>query len=329
MTRFLTLIKRVRLVAVAIALAAAAVLAASIWRSAAFRQGAKAEMKQQFYARVRDGVGREVTLATRGSAPGQIRAAVNSVASFIDRRSGVKLSEATRNRLAAMEERVQAGTARRITVSELSAAMNATVLERLSALSDQDIAHVDDVLRGFNAPDIPKNFSRDFHLPGGVVFIGTHSEKTQERLKAVRDQLGTPIGDVFTGMARKFVTERIEERAHYLSEAIPEQFGSLWDTVNDREVGEPAGGIDPLQAVLIAYSVVSDDSLSDGETHLGQRMESHRKNATELIGKPYPAPAGHHAYGVNGYLFSSPLDVVFDEQTVNRLLNRIEERSAR
>lgn len=327
--KFPSMLTRVRLAAVAIALSAAAVLAASVWRSAAFRQGAKAEMRQQFYARVRDGVGREVTLAKRDVTPGQVRAAVNSVVNFIGRRSGVKLSEATRDRLAAMEERALLGTARRLTASELGEAMNATILERLSALSDQDIAHVDDVLRGFNAPDMPKGFDRDFHLPGGVVFIGTPPAKTQERLKAVRDQLGTPAGDVFTGMARKFVRESVEGRARYLSEAIPEQFGGMWDIVNDKEGSAPGGGIDPLQAVLIAYSVVSDDYLSDGETGMAKHMSSHQKTITDLLGKPYPTPAGHHAYGVNGYLFSSPLDVIFDEQTLNRLLARIEERSAR
>jgi hypothetical protein len=329
MTKFLTPIKRIRFVAVTITLAAAVALAASIWHSAAFQQDAKAKMKQQFYARVRDGVGSEVELAKRNSAHGQIRAAVNSVTNFIDKRSGVRLSEATKNRLAAMEERVQNGAARRLTASELGGALNAILLERLSKLSDQEIAHVDDALRGFNAPEMPKNFDRDFHLPGGVVFIGTPPEKTQERLRAVRDQLSTPAGAVFTGMARKFVVERVEERARYLSGAIPEQFGSLWDTTYDKEIGEPSGGVSPLQAVFIAYSVVSDDYMTDSATHLAQYMAGREKSLTELTGKPYPAPDGHRAYGVNGYLFSSPLDIVFDEQTVNRLLDRIEERSAR
>ncbi|HWW75525.1 MAG TPA: hypothetical protein VNZ44_09015 [Pyrinomonadaceae bacterium] len=56
-------------------------------------------------------------------------------------------------------------------------------------------------------------------------------------------------------------------------------------------------------------------------------MEADRKDRTESLGQPYPSPDGHHSYGVNGYLFSSPLDLFFDEQTVNRLLDGFEKRA--
>jgi hypothetical protein len=53
-------------------------------------------------------------------------------------------------------------------------------------------------------------------------------------------------------------------------------------------------------------------------------MNIHREAMTEDPGHPFPSPDGHRAYGVNGYLFSSPLDLMFDEQTVNHLLDSIE-----
>ena len=326
--RYVALLKRVRYALVMPVLGCAVIVTAGLWRSSAVRYTDKATLKQQFNARVRDGVGREVAVAKRGDSSGQIHAAVNSVARFIEKRSGVKLSEAIKSRLAVMEERAQSGASGRLTINELSHAINATALERLSALSDADLAHVDDTLRGFNAPDLPKNFDRAFKLPGGIVFIATPSEKTTARLKAVRDQLASPSGEIFEGMARRIVRERVQNRAQYLSEAVPEQFGNMWDVSNDRENDAADGGITPLQAFLVAYSLVSDDYLSDSQDSLNRRMKGHQASLAEASGRQYPGPAGHYAYGVNGYLFSSPLDLMFDEQTVNRLLDRIEGSSA-
>ncbi|HZG51547.1 MAG TPA: hypothetical protein VEZ40_05360 [Pyrinomonadaceae bacterium] len=320
--------KRVRYVVVMLIAGCAAVLMTSVWRSSAVKDTDKITTNHEFHLRVRDGVGREVELPARGNSSGQIRAAVNSVATFIERRSGVRLSGATKNRLSEIEELALSGTARPLTSDELSDLITATVLERLSVLSEQEIAHVDDTLRGFKAPSLPRGFNRNFKLPGGIVFAGTPSEKTITRLKAVRDQLGTPAGDVFQGLARGFVKDRVQGRARYLSKSVPEKFGNMWDTVNDREGAAADGGITPLQAVLIAYSLASDDYLSDDEISLGRRMKSLQATATRISGEPYPDPSGHRAYGVNGYLFSSPLDVVFDEQIINRLFDGIEKKWA-
>jgi hypothetical protein len=53
-------------------------------------------------------------------------------------------------------------------------------------------------------------------------------------------------------------------------------------------------------------------------------MKLKRDDWAEKLGRPFPSPEGHRAYGVNGYIFSSPLDLFFNEQAVNRLLDRIE-----
>ncbi|MDQ1557865.1 MAG: hypothetical protein QOD32_925 [Pyrinomonadaceae bacterium] len=325
LTKYISLRRYMRYVVAALVIACAA-LTVTAWRSSALKDSDKVASKRQFHARVREGVGREVVLPASGSSFGQVHASVNSVANFIERRSGVQVSGATKNRLAAMEESALNGAQRRFTVSELSDAIAGITLDRLATLSDQDISRVDDRLRGFNAPHLPKNFSRDFKLPGGIVFIGTPPDKTEARLRAVRDQLATPSGDVFRGMTRKFVKERVQNRAQYLSEAIPEKFGNMWDTINDEERSTANGGITPLQAVLITYSLASDDYLSDNEAALEKRMRDAQKSLAKLTGQPYPSPDGHRAYGVNGYIFSSPLDIILDEQLVNRLLDRLEER---
>ncbi len=252
-----TLLRRSGYAFATLGLLCAAVIAAGAWRSSAFGKDEKAEGRRKYAARIRDGVGREVELA-RGDSPGQIRREVNSATEFIERRSGVSVGEATKNRLVALEESVRSGGARRLTVAAFSAALSATVLERFASLTDQDIAHMDDTLRGFNAP------------------------------------------------------------------GVPEQFGNLWDVANDRESDAAEAGFTPLQAFLVAYSLVSNDALDYSQANLSKWMNLRRETRTEDPGRPFPSPDGHRAYGVNGYLFSSPLDLFFDERAVNRLLDRVE-----
>jgi len=301
----------------------AAVIAVGVWRSSADKKDEKAEGKRRYNARLRDGVGREVESAG-GNSPAQIRRAVDSVTKFIERRSGVSVSEATKNRLAALEERVQSGNGRRLTVNAFSASLSATVLERLASLNDEQIAHVDDTLRGFNAPDIPKNFHRTFQLPMGYASTLVPPEKTIGRLKAVRDQLGTPGGEVVAGMITQTVQYNVRGCAQNLAEAVPEQFGNLWDVANERESDAADAGFTPLQAFLVAYSFISKDPLDYSQANLSKAMNITRESRSERLKQPFPSPEGHRAYGVNGYLSSSPLDLFFDEPTVNRFLDRVE-----
>lgn len=198
------------------------------------------------------------------------------------------------------------------------------MLERFSSLTDRELAGMDETLRGFNGPDMPENFQRNLQLPQGYVFIGVPPEKTIGGLKAVRDQLNSPARDVFAGIFREKVLYNVEGKAQNLARAAPGQFGNLWEVAVGRESCAVDAGFTPLQAFLFAYSLVSNDALDYSQANLSRKMKTKRDSRTESLGRPYPSPDGHRAYGVNGYLFSSPLDLFFDEQTVNRLLDRIE-----
>jgi hypothetical protein len=325
-----SLLKRTGYTLVALALLCAAVLGVSAWRQSRYvralapsSQEEKAEARRKYNARVRDGVGREVELAN-GSSSAQIRVAVNSVANFVERRSGVSLGQATKERLAALEGKVHSGNGRRLTLDTFSVALSETLLERFSSLTDEEIAHMDKALRGFSAPDMPEKVDRSFKLPQGFVSIGIPPEKNIGRLKVMRDQLKTPARDLWADMFREKVLYNVRGKAQNLAEAVPEQFGNLWDTVSGREGNGAAAGFTPLQAFLFAYSLVSDDRLDYGQPTLRKSMEAKQKDWEKELRQPFPSPDGQHAYGVNGYFFSSPLDLFFDEQNVNRLLDRIE-----
>jgi hypothetical protein len=182
---------------------------------------------------------------------------------------------------------------------------------------------MDDTLRGFNAPDMPKNYSRTYQLPQGYASLGIPPEKTISRMKAVRDQLGTPFGEPIAGLFTQTVHYHVRGKVQNLAEAVPEQFGNLWDVANDRESAAADAGFTPLQAFLVAYSMVSNDPMDYSQAHLSKWMNMNRDASAKSFGH-FPSPEGHRAYGVNGYLFSTPLDLFFDEQTVNRLLDRVE-----
>jgi len=323
------LLRRLGYTLVALGLLCAAVLVTSAWRSSRYvradapTEEERAAARRKYNARVRDGVGREVELA-RGGSPAQVRRSVESVAKFVERRSGVGLGEATKNRLAALEERVQSGDGRRLSLEAFSAALSATVLERFSSLTDEEIARMDETLRGFNAPDMPQGFSRSFQLPGGYVSMGIPPETTIGRLKSVRDQLNTPARDVFAGMFREKALYNVRGKAQNLAGAVPEQFGNLWDVAHGRESSAADAGLTPLQAFLFAYSLMSNDGLDYSQANLSKSMRLKRDEWAEKLSRPFPSHDGHRAYGVNGYLFSTPLDLFFNQQTIDRLLDRIE-----
>jgi hypothetical protein len=43
-------------------------------------------------------------------------------------------------------------------------------------------------------------------------------------------------------------------------------------------------------------------------------------------GKQYPDSEQYKAYGPNGYLYSSPVDILFDEKTSLRFLDKTQEK---
>lgn len=324
MKHLLFLFRRARFFLLALAVLGLMVAAVSLWRSSALQADKQAEGKRQYRARIRDGVGREVQFASPGDPSGVIRASVNSVDNFIFKRSGIKLSGPTKTRLAEMEQRTLNGSTRRLRISELNEVLTSTAFERLGRLTDEEILHVDDALRGFNAPDLPRRFERrDIHLPGRSVLIS--SAKVVDQLKAMRDQTNTPLGEVLKAATHREIQNNVHRQIRDLSEAVPEEFIGAWDTTNDRD-GDM--GVTPLQAVLIAYSVASSDLLCDSETNLTKYMKGLQGGFARLLGEKYPSPEGHFAFGVNGYIASTPLDLVFDDQTINLMLDHIQERSA-
>jgi hypothetical protein len=98
----LNVLRRRRLVAIAVLGSCAGIAALGIWRVGGSpltnAAGAQSE-KQKFQERVRKGVGSEVRFSTAKDSEDDIRASIESVARFIHSRSSMTMSEETKEGL--------------------------------------------------------------------------------------------------------------------------------------------------------------------------------------------------------------------------------------
>ena len=299
----------------------AVIAGTNLWNSSATDKGA-GNGRRQYVARLRDGVG-ELRLPPADSSPGQIRASVNHLAHYIGKRSGLRLSGAAKDRLAAMEERTLAGGARRVSAGELDLILTQVIVERVASLTDQEIDQAVESLRGFNSPDLPAAYRRRPNISFRASWGGPKATaEVVEQAKSFREQARR--GDAtFTLLLRGFVSKEIETRARLLNEAAPAQFPQ-------GSAGSPSSTqLTPAQALLVAYSVVSDDYLLDTEANHEKNLRLTHDARAKLAGGYYPGHEGRFAYGDNGYLHASPVGLFLDESSVARLLQLVEERGAR
>jgi hypothetical protein len=308
--------RRVRFIATIIALTSGSAIGVSLWRSAAVRINSTTDGKQKFMAGVREGVGKEVRLVRHGDDTKSVRASVESLSQFMSKRSSVDLPGQTKSRLADMETRTLAGASRRITADELSEILAATAIERIAVSTDEEINRAVETMRGFDAPDLPASFrnTRTHARLRASVASNISPENLAFQIRAVRSADFASRALIKIAIKRTVATE-VQKRTRYLSEAVPEQFGAV-----------ASEGYSPLQAVLIAYASASDDPLAGSTDDLQTRMKSLHDGIERLTGRHYPGSDGRFAYGPNGYIFSSPLDIVLDEVTVNLLLDHFDER---
>jgi hypothetical protein len=117
---------------------------------------------------------------------------------------------------------------------------------------------------------------------------------------------------IIAATVRRNVLNELGRRAADFADAMPDRWG---DAVVD--------GLTPVQALLVVYSAASDDNLAFRTEEL-RAAATRRLDAETLRKRGEPT-----AFGRNGMVFSSPLELAFDPATMSRLLGGLEERSAR
>jgi hypothetical protein len=302
--------QRASYLAVALILTSVVVLVRP-WKSSAIQTSGAAE----FRLRLQDGLGSEIRFARPNASAEDVRAAVYSLGSFIYNRSGVEMSASLRDRLTIMESDVLNGSSRRVSVGELEGALTDTVLERLATLSDLEIeSAAKSSLR--TIPDLVHPNKADNVLLRANGSGGASLDSFISQAKAFRDRSKTP-DESLRRIVSSAISHEVDARLRAFSAAIPAQWGDVWDS-----------GIMPSQCFLIAYSVASDDLLCDSQLNLQKSMDTLNQRHIQKYGVGY-SPAGRSAYGTKGYIYSSPLETIFNDLTVSRMLDRIRERGVR
>lgn len=280
-----------RFVAVSGFLVCVGITSIGIWRATAGQKqqlsdGAKRSVLQA----IRKGLGHEVYFATNGHSTQQILASVQSVDSFIQARSDMRMSKETKERLASMEREALTDASRRIHAEDLSIALADTLTERFSELTDQDIDNVAKTTQRSNELLVLRKNGDHAASPEGFVAIAKGlREQSRRGDKATRDALLTAIN------------KQLADRLELFQQATPEKFSHGKDE-----------GLTPLQALVVTYSIAADDDLA------GSRQEINRAalsgtNATRAKG-----------FGSNGRIFSSPIKLLFNKKTMTGLLERLE-----
>lgn len=287
--------------------------------------------EEEFHQRVRNALA-ELNFSTENS-PIDINKTTNNLANFIYYRSGIQLSQTNKDSLSLIEQKAQAKS-KKIPQAQLADILTTVASEKLVTLSDSDIDAMADSLRGFNTPEVSANFpslrmavklrSSGEGRMEPASFIAHLKEartdeinyKAQVTTGATVKGFGSSVKVPFEKMAlRARLNTEIRERSDYLAASSPDFFN-----------GSTNNNLTPTQAILLTYSIITNDMLAGNQSELQSKMNELQQIIAQHWGRSFPNPQNHHAYGVNGYLFSTPTNLLFDDATVARVLNFIEEK---
>jgi hypothetical protein len=250
------------------------------------------------------GVGSAVTIATN---PSSVAQSVNTVASFVSSRSGVVMSATVSSRLQDLETRTINGQLHRLTPSQVAGVLSDSLHERLASVTDNQIEFM--AYNSFRVWTDARNLP--YWSPQVLLRKSSGGIKDQptffQKAKEYRDS-STAEALVYRSQAPGMIADDLQKRFAELQTEV-----SAWAS-ND---------LSPIQAYVLAYSLVSDDDLAFS---LSQQLDMMQKIENRLFaahGVPRSA-AGRRPFGDNGYLYSSPVGTFYDDQIVNKFLNRLE-----
>ncbi len=270
-----------------------------------------ADVGEVHKARIKQGLG-EIKFST-SSAENKIAASVKSLSKFMEDRSGVVINPDAQQVLISQEQEFRSNNSTGISLSDLGELVYETVLERASKLNEQETASAIESWKGFNHPDLPESYKKGrsrIKLRASGVFIST--DELSNFLSALKRGNGE-IPEFYLSFIKREIIERTENKYKSLSELLPEQFPPSEQNVS------------PFNSMLLAYSIIADDSFAGSMDGLTREMNSvHEWKKSRNI--KYPSPNGFKAYGPNGYKYSSPTDLLLDDNGVNIFLNKLQNK---
>lgn len=283
--------------------------------------------EDEFHQGVRNALA-EINLSTSNNL-NAINSSSDNLANFIYYRSGVQLNQKNKDSLSQTEQNALEQSTR-VSQGQLTQILTDVSFEKLVTLSDSQISAMSETLRGFNSADLSpvfidgRRFVRLRSTGEGTMDPAYFENKLKEQRNSEIDYQNrlnsgatTSYSDKIRHVAlSKQINKQISTRASYLAAASPDFFD-----------GSPNNDMTPMQAMLLTYSVVTNDMLIGNQMELQQKMSIRQQDISNFWGQQYPSPAGSHAYGDNGYIFSTPLSLLLDDAATTRIINLIKERS--
>lgn len=252
----------------------------------------------------------QIEFPANRSSEDEIKRSVESIDNFLYSRSNIRLSETVKTRLIAAERQVALSANSRLTSDQLIDILTDVALKRLRSLTEDDIRKakatyeksyiVDGSYAGFTWQQInlsPTDFEKNLR-------------RLSQQSKSNNRELRNTVRKLIAGTSPE---SGVNGHLQLYSRVLPEEFGAVMQA-----------GISPTQALLIAYAIASDDPIHIARTALEKEMVQAHKH----IGGPrYPEPNGSCPFGTNGYLFATPLDLIFNDQTIGSMLDAIQTRT--
>ena len=255
-----------------------------------------------YYQHIAEGVA-EVGIPST-TDPTSNSAACDRLNSFMSYRSGVGLSATN---LATLKRMQANGNPKKISQAQLVTALTTASMERLQNATNAEIQSASQTLRGYTASDLATDQLPDDNVTlraDGSGYMTTSAFVSQAQ--AAQSQANT--GSVYLSTAiNNRLTSDVQGRMADLSNA----------GIATRS------GISPLVAMMVVYSIAADDPLAYNQTGLTARMSAKQSLMATAFNEPYGSPAGKKAFGTNGYLYSSPVDLLLNDATTARVLTLI------
>jgi len=270
----------------------------AVWNISKVPAKASSEDKQQLHEQLRRGVGSEVRFTSKAEQADEI---VASAADFIYWRSGLKMSDEMKRKLAKAEADVLNGKSRFISVGELTDDMTTAVVDRLATLTDEEI---DD------AADASADPNDEIRSRANAKWGVMSKDDLVQQAQAGREWSRRGDTGLHTGL-RSMIEGEVYDRVSTLSTHLPEQFGKA-----------NSQGLTPTQALLIAYSVAADDPLTNSRSDIAEMLKQKRigerqtREQWKRQTKISPLP-----YGPRGWRHPSAPQLFFTNRSVNKLLN--------
>lgn len=276
---------------------ACVVVAVAIWQTTRFAATASSGDKQNLQKQLRNGIGSEVRFASKAE---QADDAVASAADFIYWRSGLKLSDDMKKKLAKAEKDVLNGKSHYITVTELTDTMTTVVIDRLATITDEEIQEVADASSDANS-EIRSRADEKW----GVLSKKDLIQQAQAgRERSRRQDVGLQTG------LHSMIESEVNNSVSTLSTMLPEQFGNA-----------SSQGVTPTQALVIVYSVTTDDPLTNSRSDMVEKLRQKRMEERQTREQWKAQKLSVRPYGPHGFLHPSAPQLFFNKTALDSLIN--------